>query len=110
MFPNNNRCKLAGAFVTLPTVKSPAELTALVRRTGLKGTRPRPCVFRALYRNDEHPTAESIYERVIAEMPTVSLRTVYQTLNDLAAMGEVGQIDLGTGSHRFDPNLDGHHH
>ena len=43
-------------------------------------------------------------------MPTISLRTVYQTLNDLAAMGELVQLELGTGSARFDPNLDGHHH
>src|SRR5262245_30597784 len=43
-------------------------------------------------------------------MPTISLRTVYQTLNDLAAMGELVQFDVGTGSHRFDPNLDPHHH
>jgi Fe2+ or Zn2+ uptake regulation protein len=35
---------------------------------------------------------------------------VYQTLNDLASMGEVQALDLGTGSARFDPNLDAHHH
>jgi Fe2+ or Zn2+ uptake regulation protein len=43
-------------------------------------------------------------------MPTISLRTVYQTLNDLAAMGELRSLDLGTGSTRFDPNLEPHHH
>jgi Fe2+ or Zn2+ uptake regulation protein len=43
-------------------------------------------------------------------MPTISLRTVYQTLNDLTAMGEVQSLDLGTGSARFDPNIDAHHH
>ena len=40
----------------------------------------------------------------------MSLKTVYQTLNDLAAMGEIQQLDLGTGSSRFDPNVDSHHH
>ena len=35
---------------------------------------------------------------------------MYQTLNDLAAMGELQQLDLGTGSARFDPNVDAHHH
>src|SRR5690606_38279673 len=38
------------------------------------------------------------------------LRTVYQTLNDLAAMGEIQAIDLGTGSIRFDPHPGPHHH
>ena len=91
-------------------MKSPAELTDLFRQQGLKVTPQRQCIFRALHGDDTHPTAESVYERVTAEMPTVSLRTVYQTLHDLAAMGEISQIDLGTGSARFDPNLDVHHH
>jgi len=38
------------------------------------------------------------------------LRTVYQTLNDLSAMGEILTLDLGTGSARFDPLTDDHHH
>jgi Fe2+ or Zn2+ uptake regulation protein len=94
----------------VPAVKSPAELTELFRSQGLKVTPQRQCVFRALHGNEAHPTAEAIYERVTAEMPTVSLRTVYQTLNDLAAMGEISQIRVGAGSARFDPNLSAHHH
>jgi Fe2+ or Zn2+ uptake regulation protein len=94
----------------VPCVKSPVELSELFRQQGLKVTPQRQCVFRALHGDDQHPTAESVYERVTAEMPTVSLRTVYQTLNDLAAMGEINQIDVGTGSSRFDPNLEAHHH
>jgi Fe2+ or Zn2+ uptake regulation protein len=43
-------------------------------------------------------------------MPSVSLRTVYQVLNDLAAMGELQLLDMGTGSTRFDPNVEAHHH
>ena len=91
-------------------MKSPDELTEAFRRQGLKVTPQRQCIFRALHDNPEHPSAESVYELVRAEMPTISLRTVYQTLNDLAAMGELRQLDLGTGSARFDPNLDAHHH
>lgn len=91
-------------------MKTPAELTELFRARGLKITPQRVCIFRALYGDDTHPTAESVYARVLEEMPTISLRTVYQTLNDLAAMGEITQVDVGTGSARFDPNLTPHHH
>jgi Fur family transcriptional regulator, stress-responsive regulator len=94
----------------VPLVKSPAELTELFRAQGLKVTPQRQAVFRALHGNPEHPTAEGIHGRVTAEMPTVSLRTVYQVLNDLAGMGELAHIQLGTGSSRFDPNLSPHHH
>ena len=91
-------------------MKSPAELTALFRAQGLKVTPQRQCIFRALDGSQVHPTAEAVYAQVSAEMPTVSLRTVYQTLNDLVAMGELDQLDVGTGSARFDPNLQPHHH
>jgi Fe2+ or Zn2+ uptake regulation protein len=91
-------------------VRSPEELTEAFRLRGLKVTPQRQSVFRALYSTRAHPTAEAVYEAVAAEMPTVSLRTVYQTLNDLAAMGEIQAFDLGTGSARFDPNVEEHHH
>jgi Fe2+ or Zn2+ uptake regulation protein len=91
-------------------VKSVAELTDLFRSRGLKVTPQRQCIFRVLHGNDVHPTAEALYAAARAEMPTISLKTVYQTLNDLAAMGEIQQLDLGTGATRFDPNVDRHHH
>ena len=91
-------------------MKSPAELTEAFRAQGLKVTPQRQRIFSALHGNPEHPTAEAVYASVSADMPTISLRTVYQTLNDLASMGEIVQLELGTGSARFDPNLDGHHH
>jgi Fe2+ or Zn2+ uptake regulation protein len=91
-------------------VRSPTELTELFRERGFKVTPQRQCIFRLLHGNEAHPTAESVYVAASAEMPTISLKTVYSTLNDLAAMGEIQQLDLGTGSTRFDPNIDGHHH
>jgi Fe2+ or Zn2+ uptake regulation protein len=91
-------------------VRSPAELTEIFRARGLKVTPQRQAVFRALHTSAIHPTAEAVYDDVRGTMPTISLRTVYQTLNDLAAMGEIHAIELGTGSARFDPNTRPHHH
>lgn len=91
-------------------MKSVEELTTLFRASGRKVTPQRQAIFRALEGTDEHPSAEAVYAEVAAEMPTISLRTVYQVLHDLADMGELHQLDLGTGSARFDPNLGPHHH
>lgn len=91
-------------------VKSPEALVEELRSRGLKATPQRLCVFKVLQADTSHPSAESVYAAVRLEMPTISLRTVYQALNDLAEMGEIGQLDLGTGSARFDPNLARHHH
>ncbi|MCU1453188.1 MAG: hypothetical protein JWN46_1334 [Acidimicrobiales bacterium] len=91
-------------------VKSPAELTDLFRAQGLKVTPQRQAIFRILHESEVHPSAEAVHAEVTRELPMVSLRTVYQTLNDLAAMGELVQLDLGTGAARFDPTLTPHHH
>ena len=91
-------------------MKTPEELTDRFRSEGLKVTPQRQAVFRVLHGSTVHPTAESVHAAVVRDLPMVSLRTVYQTLNDLTAMGELGQLDVGLGSARFDPNLDPHHH
>jgi Fe2+ or Zn2+ uptake regulation protein len=91
-------------------VRSPEELTEAFRARGLKVTPQRQSIFRALHRATTHPSAESVYATVSREMPTISLRTVYQTLNDLAAMGDLVPLELGTGSVRFDPHTGPHHH
>jgi Fe2+ or Zn2+ uptake regulation protein len=91
-------------------MQSPAELVATFRRRGLKITPQRVAIFEALQGDASHPTAVGIYTRVAATMPSISLRTVYQTLNDLAALGEIQCHSVGTAAMRFDSNVDDHHH
>lgn len=85
-------------------------MVELFHRRGLKVTPQRELIFELLWGAGDHPSADSVYAEARTRMPTMSLRTVYQTLNDLADMGELNQLDLGTGSTRFDPNTDLHHH
>lgn len=91
-------------------MKTVDELTQLFRVEGLRVTPQRQAIFRLLEGNDGHPTVEALHESARSDMPTISLKTVYQTVNDLAAMGEVELLDLGTGSYRVDPNVEHAHH
>jgi Fe2+ or Zn2+ uptake regulation protein len=91
-------------------VRSPAELIEAFRARGLKVTPQRQLIFRILHGNDRHPTAEAVHDAAVAELTAISLRTAYQTLNDLSAMGEIQTLELGTGSARFDPHVADHHH
>ena len=91
-------------------MQSPAELTDLFRAHGRKITAQRQCIFKALEGDATHPSAERVHERVRHDMPNVSLKTVYQTLNDLADLGAIAVLDVGTGSARFDPNVEKTHH
>ncbi len=91
-------------------MKTVEELTAAFRAQGLRVTPQRQCIFRLLHANDAHPSVDTLYERAREQMPTISLKTVYQTVHDLETMGEVQLIDVGTGSARVDPNVTPHHH
>jgi Fe2+ or Zn2+ uptake regulation protein len=91
-------------------VRSPTELTEAFRAQGLKITPQRQLIFQILHGHPGHPSAESVYAAAVEQMPAISLRTVYQTLNDLSTMGEIQTLDLATGSSRFDPFVEEHHH
>ena len=86
------------------------ELTDAFRAQGLRVTPQRQAIFRLLEGNESHPTVESLYEAARREMPTISLKTVYQTVHDLEGMREIELLDVGTGSVRVDPNIAPHHH
>ena len=85
------------------------ELTGLFRTQGLRVTPQRQAIFRLLHGNDRHPTVDALYDAARVEMPTISLKTVYQTVHDLEALGQVSLLDLGTGSVRVDPNVEAAH-
>jgi Fe2+ or Zn2+ uptake regulation protein len=87
-----------------------ADISERFRSSGRKVTPQRAAVFRVVAGNDQHLTAEAVHAAVVTELPMVSLRTVYQVLNDLVTLGELRALDVGTGAVRFDPNLDAHHH
>jgi Fe2+ or Zn2+ uptake regulation protein len=92
-------------------MKDTDTLTTIFREQGLRVTPQRQAIFRLLEGDLSHPTVESLFDRARTDMPTISLKTVYQTVHDLEALGEVRVLDLGTGSVRVDPNVeDDHHH
>ena len=92
------------------SVRTPEELTELFRSTGRKVTAQRQCIFRVLQGDVTHPSAEAVHAEACREIETISLKTVYQTLHDLAELGEIASLDVGTGMTRYDPNVDHPHH
>jgi len=60
---------------------------ARCRTAGLAVTPQRLAIFRRLAATDRHPSAEELHAAVRREMPTLSLATVYKTLDALAGIG-----------------------
>jgi len=91
----------------LPT-RSPSLLERL-RRLGLRLTAQRRVVAQTLEGIHVHLTAEQVYQRARARLPEISRATVYNTLNQFCALGEVREITLDDGPKRYDPNAGQHH-
>ena len=86
------------------------ELTQILKDHKLKVTPQRLCIFRILSETTEHPTAETIYNNLQEEFPTMSLATVYKTLDTLVKHGLVQQLNVGEGSFRYDACILPHPH
>jgi len=80
------------------------------RRAGLKVTHQRLEIFREVAEAEDHPDAETVFERLRERLPAISLDTVYRTLWLLDRLGLVTTIEPPEKRARFDANLDRHHH
>ncbi len=89
---------------------SPAEVAARYKEQGRRLTPQRQLLFSLMHNNASHPTAEGLHEVASKRMPGISLRTVYQTLDELSDMGEIQLMHGDGGALRFDSNVDEHHH
>ena len=77
---------------------------------GMKLTPQRLAVLEYLENNIEHPSAEDVYRAVSERFPTMSLATVYNTLEALRLRGELVELSIDQNRKRFDPNPEPHNH
>lgn len=92
-------------------MQSVGVLIKLFQQNGLKITPQRRVIFELLVEDDSHPTTDEIYQRVLSVMPEVSRTTVYNTLRELVARGELTAVeDLSKRGTRYDTNSSHHHH
>lgn len=88
----------------------PANLAERLATSGLRNTPQREVIYRALLEKRDHPTADEVYSRVRAEMPSISLATVYNCLETLVQCNLVRQVNFERGPTRYCPNLHPHAH
>lgn len=82
----------------------------LIRQFGLKATPQRLAVYSVLQDRCDHPTVEQVYETVRERHPTISLNTVYRTLESLETAGAVRRLSTGAQAARYDATLSPHAH
>ncbi len=86
------------------------DITVLLRSRGFKVTPQRLAIYEVLYNSKEHPSAEMIFSRLQSVYPTMSLATVYKTIEILREIGLVQILNAGEDSFRYDANTDNHPH
>jgi Fur family peroxide stress response transcriptional regulator len=83
---------------------------AACARAGLAATGQRRLIYRALAESCDHPTAETVFFKIRAKAPRLSLATVYRNLRLFAETGIVDEVATGSSFARFDGNTEPHHH
>jgi Fur family transcriptional regulator, peroxide stress response regulator len=88
----------------------PAAIAQRLAESGLRATPQRELIYGVLLAKRDHPTADQVFTRTKAELPTISLATVYNCLETLVACGLVRQVNLEREPTRYCPNLRPHAH
>src|SRR5690606_7739661 len=89
---------------------SEAVLREALEESGQRFTEQRAAVYRYLASTDTHPTAEEVLLAVRHELPTISLATVYKSLETLVGCGLAVKLTYTDASSRYDGRTDPHHH
>lgn len=85
-------------------------ITRSIAEKGLKVTHQRIVVYKELMGTKLHPTAEQIYEAIKVDNPTISLATVYKTLETFVENRLINRVSSPRGTMRYDARIDNHNH
>lgn len=79
-----------------------SKMAEQLHRVGLKATGPRIVILEVLEHDRSHPTVEELCEKLRQHYPSVSLSTVYQTLDTFLRVGLCHWVPGGDGRLRVE--------
>lgn len=85
------------------------ELTNTLKNSGMRLTPQRMAICDLLTQTEEHPTAAMIYQSLHPQFPSLSLATVYNTLETLVRLGAVNVLGHAGDDHvHYDADMEPH--
>ena len=81
-----------------------------LKSAGFRLTPQRKAILEAFYAEPEHLTPQQVFGRLEDSVPSLSLATVYNTLELFEDVGLVNRINAHDGQTYFDPTIEPHHH
>ncbi|NCB33464.1 MAG: transcriptional repressor [Erysipelotrichia bacterium] len=77
----------------------------------MRNTRQRETVLNTVLISKDHPSAETVYNRIHKDYPHISRATVYRNLTQLSETGKIRYLAVpGNSSDRYDWRLEDHSH
>ena len=86
------------------------EVSKVLKENGYKITPQRMAVYNVLKNTKEHPCVDRIYNKLTPLFPTMSLATVYKSLEVFKTLGLIQELNVGEESFRYDANTKPHPH
>ena len=83
------------------------EITAQLRDLGVRITPQRLAIAEAVVNSTDHPSVQQIFERVRDHFPSMTLATIYSTLDVLERSGLIQELPFPQFS-RYESNLEPH--
>jgi Fur family peroxide stress response transcriptional regulator len=87
----------------------PSTLTLALQQAGMRITPQRTAICELLTTSEEHPTASMIYADLKSRFPSMSLATVYNTLDALVEIGAINALgQAGDDTVHYDADTEPH--
>lgn len=81
-----------------------------LKSNNCKTTPQRIAVYKAVTESKDHPNAEAVFNKLSPLYPTMSLATVYKSLELFVQLGLIQTINVGENSFRYDGRTEEHPH
>ena len=79
-------------------------------KAGLKTTVQRAAILDYMEKTTEHPSAEMVYKEINKKYPSITLSTIYNTLETFVEKKIITKVFSLDGKARYDARMEKHHH
>ena len=90
--------------------KIDVDINQKLKDAGLRITPQRHAILEAVYKADNHPTAEQVIEHIRKNHPGIAGGTVYNVLDILVEKGLITRVKTDRDAMRYDGVMERHHH
>lgn len=83
-------------------ISTEKEISDFLRKNGYKVTPQRIAVYSIIKENKNHPTVDTIHDLLKKKYPSISMGTVYKTINLLKELGIISEVIKDQKGLRYD--------